>query len=126
MQATQDLNHTRFIMWVNEFEDLTNNAEVGTFMKNFQPYVQLRRVRWNKLITNTPFDNHPYFSNLPVLQQTLPKAAVADLLRLLLGYKFGGVWVRSRHRVCVYTTAPCCRLTTTWWCCGIGGRCWSM
>ena len=92
---TQDLNHTRFIMWVNEFDDLVSNPEVKAFMKNFQPYIQLRRMRWDGLISGTPFENHPYFANLPLLRQTLTRSGVGNLVRLLLTNRYGGVWVRG-------------------------------
>lgn len=82
-------------MWVNEFEDLTSNANVKAFFKNFHPYVQLRRMRWNDLVAGTPFENHPYFGDLPLLRKTLTRAAIGDLLRLLLAHRFGGAWVRG-------------------------------
>lgn len=107
-------------MWVHEFQDLTSNPEVAQFFNNFRPYVQLRRIKWAELISGTPFENHSYFGNLPLvrlhprfqwwcqqccatvahiyitiqLRKTLPRAGIGDLLRLLLGRRFGGAWVR--------------------------------
>ena len=117
---TQDLNRTRFIMWVNDFSDLTSNPDVKAFFDNFHPYVQLRRIKWEQLIADTPFEHHSYFGNFSLLRETLHRACVSDLLRLLLVYHFGGVWVR-----CAYVSTLSRqrhRLTTIHFSCGTGDR----
>lgn len=94
-QVTQDLRRTRFIMWVLDFKDLTGQPEVKDFFDRFRAHVQLRRIRWRELTAGTPFEGHPYFGNLQVLRQTLTRAAIGDLLRLLLVHRYGGAWVRD-------------------------------
>ncbi len=92
-------------MWVLDFKDLTSQPEVEAFFDRFRAHVQLRRIRWGHLTSGTLFAGHPYFGDLQKLWQTLPRAAVGDLLRLLLLHRYGGVWVCVR--VCGFH-ACCC------------------
>lgn len=90
---TQDLSTTRYIMWVPSYDVLLSNPEVREFFRAFQKNIRLRQVRWDRLIANTPFAGHPFFSDEQKLLTSLHKAVYADLLRLLALHKLGGVWV---------------------------------
>ncbi|PFH48714.1 hypothetical protein AMATHDRAFT_149282 [Amanita thiersii Skay4041] len=84
--ATQDLERTRLILWSNG--DLSGNAILKGYLERYPDQFQLRIVDIPKLAQGTPL------AGTALLSRTDKKAWVdGDLIRLLLLWNYGGVWV---------------------------------
>ena len=83
--ATQN-PHSRLIMWSNG--DLSGNALLASYVARYPGAFELRVADVRELSSGTPLENSP------LLQSSDEKAWLdGDLIRLLVIWKDGGVWV---------------------------------
>ena len=84
--ATQDIQRSKLILWSNG--DLSGNQVLQTWLKRFPDAFELRIVDIKDLSRGTELEGSP------MLQLNDKKAWVdGDLIRLLLLWRYGGVWV---------------------------------
>ena len=84
--ATQDIQRTKLILWSNG--DLSGNKVLQTWLKKFPDAFELRTVDIKGLSRGTELEDSP------MLRLNDKKAWVdGDLIRLLLLWQYGGVWV---------------------------------
>src|ERR1700722_723438 len=84
--ATQDLAHSRLILWSNG--DLSSNEILGEYLNRFPEAFALRVVNIAELAVGTALEGND------MLMRKDTKAWVdGDLIRLLLLWTHGGVWV---------------------------------
>ncbi|KZT37447.1 hypothetical protein SISSUDRAFT_987638 [Sistotremastrum suecicum HHB10207 ss-3] len=84
--ATQDLSRSVLILWSNG--DLRSNPFISSWLSRFPQSFQLRIVNVDALSSGTALEQSP------LIHQKDSKAWVdGDLVRLLVIWAFGGVWV---------------------------------
>lgn len=84
--ATQDIQRSKLIMWSNG--DLSGNQVLQMWLRRFPDAFELRIVDIKELSRGTELEDSP------MLQLNDKKAWVdGDLIRLLLLWQYGGVWV---------------------------------
>jgi len=84
--ATQDIQRSKLIMWSNG--DLSENQVLQMWLRRFPDAFELRIVDIKELSRGTELEDSP------MLQLNDKKAWVdGDLIRLLLLWQYGGVWV---------------------------------
>ena len=84
--ATQDIRHSKLILWSNG--DLSGNQVLQTWLKRFPEAFELGAVDIKELSRGTELEDSP------MLHLNDKKAWVdGDLIRLLLLWRYGGVWV---------------------------------
>ena len=84
--ATQNPRHSRLIMWSNG--DLSGNALLAGYVARYPDAFELRVADVRELSGGTPLENSP------LLESSDEKAWLdGDLIRLLVIWRDGGVWV---------------------------------
>lgn len=82
------------------------------FFKAFARYVHVRQLPpWTELVEGSPLQGDPFWSNHTAVKKNIfTVAGYADILRLVLLHKYGGMWVdmdvmllRVRVHACVCT-----------------------
>lgn len=84
--ATQNLEKTKFILWSNG--DLSQNEFVSPFLRKYPNSFSVQVVDVDVLARHTPL------AGSPSLRHQDKRAWVdGDIIRLLLTWEYGGVWV---------------------------------
>ena len=91
---TQDLSKAQLWVWTDDYHKIVNNDTKGMFT-TFADVVSVKEFRWQEQIRDTPLAHHSYFSNYTQLQVDFGDylAGYADLVRHVLLYKHGGLWI---------------------------------
>ncbi|KZT60967.1 hypothetical protein CALCODRAFT_522861 [Calocera cornea HHB12733] len=86
--ATQDVAHSRLILWSNG--DLSRNPEIARFLHAFPDTFHVRMVDIEELARGTPLDGSRMLTSAGNDQRAWVDG---DLVRLLVVWYYGGVWV---------------------------------
>lgn len=83
--ATQDLDHCE--LWVWSDYSIEDNPLIQPYkdLVTFKVYDPIEEAK------GTPLENYPEYLNLPTPDKLI--WIRSDILRLLLGYKYGGTWI---------------------------------
>jgi hypothetical protein len=85
--VTQDQKKTKVIMWTNDLFTLSSSSRLKHFLRN-NPRLSLKQVNLTELSLTTPLES------MDLLSWKDPKGYLdSDLGRLLMLYKYGGVWI---------------------------------
>jgi len=86
--ATQNLNRTTMILWTNGDGKLRANPHVARWLKAFPEAFEVRLINLNALAKGTELEGSHLLNS-----QDARAWIDGDLLRLLVTWAFGGVWI---------------------------------
>eukprot|EP00877_Chromochloris_zofingiensis_P011226 jgi/Chrzof1/6357/Cz18g05160.t1 len=90
---TQDLRHTKMIIWSPHVDQLLPN-QTKTFFESYKQYIEVRAWNYSQQIIGTPWEKDPFFGDHALVQKHLDTSATyADIVRLLLLHNYGGLWM---------------------------------
>ena len=91
---TQDLGRTRLWVWTEQVDQIIT-AQTKSFFDTFDDVVLVKQLAWQSEIKGTPLSKHKYFANSTQLNIDFGDyiAGFADLVRHVLLYKYGGLWI---------------------------------
>ena len=90
---TQNLKKARMVVWTEDGLDPDHPA--SAFFKTFSKYVHVKRLPpWPKFVDGTPLKGHPFWGNGQTVKTLIhTPTGYANVVRLLLLARYGGLWV---------------------------------
>ncbi|KAG2442766.1 hypothetical protein HXX76_002846 [Chlamydomonas incerta] len=90
---TQNLHKARLSVWVDNVTAALEHP-AGQFLQKYSEFISVREVVWEHAVAGTPLQGHPFWRDGALVRKNIYTAAgFADVLRLLLLYQHGGVWL---------------------------------
>ncbi|KAL7007954.1 hypothetical protein EMMF5_002603 [Cystobasidiomycetes sp. EMM_F5] len=90
--ATQDPDHSSVILWTNDFR-LAHNALLTPVLAGARGRLNIRVIDSHELASDTPMENHQLLNANAVGTVDHRAWVDGDLVRVLVLYRFGGVWI---------------------------------
>ncbi|KAG2491638.1 hypothetical protein HYH03_010009 [Edaphochlamys debaryana] len=92
---TQDLSRSVLRAWVDDPGRTLDRHPGGQWLRSFEPHVQARGLPvWAELLAGTPLAGHAFWGNQSLVRERVHSlAGYADVVRLLLLHRYGGLWV---------------------------------
>ena len=91
---TQNLMKARFTVWFDDLK-LLDGHPAGEFFSTYAEYVAAKQLLpWEDLVAGTPLRGDPFWGNYTYVRQNIyTMTGYSNVVRLLLVYKYGGMWV---------------------------------
>ncbi|PNW85135.1 hypothetical protein CHLRE_03g173300v5 [Chlamydomonas reinhardtii] len=90
---TQNLHRAHMSVWVDNVTAVLEHP-AGQFLHKYSEFISVRQVQWERALVGTPLQGHPFWRDAALVRKNIYTAAgFADVLRLLLLYQHGGVWL---------------------------------
>ncbi|KAG2450104.1 hypothetical protein HYH02_000208 [Chlamydomonas schloesseri] len=90
---TQNLHRARLTVWVDNATAVLAHP-AGQFLQKYAEFISVQEVVWERAVVGTPLQSHSFWRDGALVRKNIYTAAgFADVLRLLLLYQHGGVWL---------------------------------